>query len=116
MDDPVQSPKASALIQELTTEQPGYISLVALAEVVWSLVSIYAFTREQIAETVLAFLESAELRLEADEEVAQAHRLFLHAKASFSDCLIASAGMHARCDYTATFDQKAARDLGMRLL
>lgn len=116
MDDPVQSRPAAALIEELTTERPGFISLVALVEVVWALTRIYNFTREQVAGTVQALLETAEIRLEAAEAVTQALRLFLPSSVSFADCLIFSAGLAARCEATVTFDQKAARDLGMRLL
>ena len=95
MDDAIQSPQARALLEELTVEQPGFISTVALAEIIWVLVRSYAFTREQIAELVLALLETAELRMEAAENVSRALRFFLEAKASFSDCLIASAGAAA---------------------
>lgn len=116
MDDAVQSPQAKALIDELTTEHPGFISTIALAEVLWALVRIYEFTREQVAELVSALLETAEMRLEAAEDVARALRLFLEAKVSFSDCLIASAGATAGCEYTATFDRRAARDLKMQLI
>lgn len=116
MDDEVQGPQAKALMDKLTTEAPGFVSLVALAELVWSLVRLYSFTREQVAELVSALLDTAELRLEAAENVARALRLFNGAKVSFGDCLIASAGLAAGCEYTATFDRKAARDLKMQNL
>lgn len=116
MDDAVQSPQAKALFDRLTAEQPGFISTVALAEVVWALVRIYEFTREQVSELIAAMLETAELRLEAAEEVAHALHLFLEVKVSFADCLIASAGAAAGCEYTATFDRRAARDLKMQLI
>lgn len=116
MDDDVQSPQAKALFNGLTVEQPGFISTVALAEVIWALARIYEFTRRQISELISAMLETAELRLEAAEEVARALRLFSEAKVSFADCLIASAGAAAGCEYTATFDRRAARDLKMQLI
>ncbi len=116
MDDEAQSPQAKALLDGLTTEAPGFVSLVALVEVIWALVRIYAFTREQVAELVAALLDTSELRLEAAENVATALRLFVDAKVSFADCLIASAGIAAGCEYTATFDRKAARDLKMQNL
>ena len=116
MDDAVHSPQARALFDELTTEAPGYISLVALAETVWSLVRLFDFSREQVAELVSALLETAELRLEAAEDVTRALQLFLDTQVGFADCLIASAGVSAGCQYTATFDRKAARDLKMQNL
>ena len=116
MDDRKQSPQAQMLLEALTTESPGFISLVALAETVWALVRTYAFTREQVAELIAALLDTSELRLQAAEDVARALQLFRDAKVSFADCLIASAGISAGCEYTATFDKKAARDLKMQNL
>ena len=116
MDDAVQSPQAEAFLESLSTNTPGFISLVALAEVVWSLVRLYGFTREQIAELVSALLETAELRLEAADAVLRALQLFQNANVSFADCLIASSGIAAGCEYTATFDRKAARDLQLQQL
>ena len=40
-DDPVQSPKASRLIESLTTASPGFVSLVSVVELVWVLQSSY---------------------------------------------------------------------------
>ena len=37
-DDPVQSPKATELIEErLTEENPGFVSVVAMVETAWVL-------------------------------------------------------------------------------
>lgn len=33
-DDTIQSPKASAMIESLTAETPGYVSLVSVVELV----------------------------------------------------------------------------------
>ena len=38
-DDPRQSPKATRLVESLTSEQPGFVSLVAVVERVWVLSS-----------------------------------------------------------------------------
>ncbi len=41
-DDPVQSRKTSRLVeQRLSSETPGYITLVTLAEVIWVLKIVY---------------------------------------------------------------------------
>ena len=48
-DDIAQSAKASALIESLTADEPGYVTQVALVEVVWVLSSLYAADRVQIA-------------------------------------------------------------------
>ena len=46
-DDPVQSPKASALIESLTTVSPGFVSLVSVVELVWVLQSCYPSARSE---------------------------------------------------------------------
>ena len=46
-DDAAQSPKASTLIESLTVDEPGYVTQVALVEVVWVLSSLYAADRDQ---------------------------------------------------------------------
>ena len=42
-DDPVQSPKARELIeQQLTEENPGFLSVVVMAETVWVLPRLWS--------------------------------------------------------------------------
>ncbi len=36
-DDPKQSPKATRLIESLTSDAPGFVPLVAVIELVWVL-------------------------------------------------------------------------------
>ena len=40
-DDPKQSPKATRLIENFTNDQPGFVPLVAVVELVWVLSSSY---------------------------------------------------------------------------
>jgi predicted nucleic-acid-binding protein len=52
-DDPKQSPIATRLMEtSLSTDDPGFVSLVVLAEVVWVLVSLYSVDRAGVAEVV----------------------------------------------------------------
>ena len=49
-DDPAQSPRASALIEgRLTEEEPGFVSIVTLAETAWVLDRVYKYPHDQIA-------------------------------------------------------------------
>ncbi|AGW91772.1 hypothetical protein N234_17200 [Ralstonia pickettii DTP0602] len=43
-------------------------------------------------------------------------RLYAGSSADFADCLIEKTCHEAQCEYTATFDAKAANVAGMRLL
>jgi predicted nucleic-acid-binding protein len=115
-DDAVQSSKASALIESMTVDEPGYVTQVALVEVVWVLSSLYAADRDQIAKVVEGLLRTKELSVEAAETVWKALRVFTSSKADFADCLIERACHDAHCEYTATFDAKAAKSAGLRLI
>jgi len=116
-DDPLQSPKASALIEALTAAEPGYVTQVALVETVWVLSSkLYAADRAGIAAVVETLLRTKELVVEGSDTVWKALRVFASSKADFADCLIERACHDANCEYTATFDTHSAKTAGLRLI
>ncbi|RUL70150.1 PIN domain-containing protein [Dyella choica] len=115
-DDPVQARKAGALIESLTPERPGYVSQVALVEVIWVLGRAYRVERVEIARVIETLLRTKEVVVEAAETVWKALRLYVSSSADFADCLIERACHEAHCEYTATFDTKAAKSTGMRLI
>lgn len=115
-DDPVQAAKASALIESLTPDGPGYVTQVVLVEVVWVLGRAYGTDRNEIAQVIETLLRTKELVVEAAETVWKALRLYAGSPADFTACLIERTCHEAQCEYTATFDAKAARVTGMRLL
>jgi predicted nucleic-acid-binding protein len=115
-DDPVQARKATTLIESLTAEQPGYITHVALIETIWVLARAYDLGREEIVHVVETMLRARELIVEAAETVWKAARLYGTSSADFADCLIERTCHDAQCEYTATFDSKAAKTAGMRLI
>jgi predicted nucleic acid-binding protein len=52
-DDPVQSSKATELIERgLTEEDPGFVSVVAMAKTAWVLERIYGLTAEEMATAI----------------------------------------------------------------
>lgn len=115
-DDPAQSSRANALMSSLSAERPGFVSLIALVELVWVLVRNYEVDRSTIATLLENMLRSRELVIEQAANVRSALQQFRQSKAGFSDCLIEQLGAAAGCDYTATFDQNAAKTGKMRLL
>lgn len=115
-DDPAQSRKANALIESFTVEHPGYVTQVALIEVVWVLGRAYDTRREEISQVIETLLSTKELVVEASETVWKALRLYAGSSADFADCLIERACHDALCEYTATFDAKAAKTAGLRLI
>lgn len=60
-DDPKQSPKATRLIESLTVDAPGYVSVVSVVELVWVLTSCYASTKGEICEVLQTLLRTKEI-------------------------------------------------------
>jgi predicted nucleic-acid-binding protein len=49
-DDSVQSPRATEIItRRLSEEEPGFVSLVTILEVVWVLKSLYRRSHQEVA-------------------------------------------------------------------
>ena len=111
-DDPVQSAKASELIESLTTLSPGFVSLVSVVELVWVLQSCYQSAKSDVVTVLETLLRTRELIVEHAEIIWQALRRFSANKADFADCLIARCAHAAGCEYTATFDLDAAKAAG----
>ena len=114
-DHPSQSAAAVKVMDSLSSDLPGFLSLVVIAEVVWVLQFSYQFRRNEIAHVVEKLLRSKELVLERAEIVSQALRKYRANRANFADCLIERCSDAAECPYVLTFDKDAAA-MGMRLL
>ncbi len=115
-DDPVQAAAATELFSRFSAENPGYVSMIAIVELVWVLKSSYRSERSNIARVLDTVLRSRELLVERAELVAQALRGYAAGTADFADYLIERAGHAAECQYTVTFDKDAAGSTGMRLI
>lgn len=118
-DDPVQSAKASTLIESFSTASPGFIAMFSVVELVWVLQSSYKTNKANKANIISVLetlLRTKELKVERAEVIWQALRRFNQANADFADCLIERCAHAADCDYTVTFDSKAAKTAGMHKL
>lgn len=115
-DDPKQSPKATRLIESLTNDQPGFVPLVAVVELVWVLSSSYVLSRDQVAEALNLLLRSKEIVIDRAELVLKAQRRFAQGGADFADCLIERIAHAQGCDTTMTFDAGAVKAAGMTLV
>ena len=114
-DHSAQSAAAVKIMESLSHESPGFVSLMVIAELVWVLHFSYRFNRYEIEHVVERLLRSKELVIERAEIVSQALRKFRVSRANFADCLIERCGHAAECQYVLTFDKDAAA-AGMRLL
>jgi predicted nucleic-acid-binding protein len=109
-DNPTQSPRATELIERrLTEDNPGFISIVAMAETVWVLGRTYGLSSVKIAEVIERLLQTSVLIVENEAEVFAAMTVLQEGNGSFADALIGELGDRAGCSVTLTFDQKASR-------
>lgn len=115
-DDSKQSPKANRVVESLTPEEPGFVSTVALVELVWVLSSCYDFNRQQVAQTLELLLQTRAIVVENAQVAVRALRTFRQTNADFADCLVERSGQAAGCSRTVTFDLGAVKNAGMTLL
>ena len=115
-DDTRQSPLASKLVESLTADAPGFVTLVSIVELVWVMESCYALERAQLGEALESLLRTKEFVVERAETIWKAVRVFRDGTADFADCLIERCAASAGCDRTMTFDRNAAKTCGMSLI
>ena len=109
-DDPVQSPKATELVERrLTEENPGFVSVVAMAETAWVLERAYGLAERNVAAIVERLLQLDILVIESEQEVFTAMIALKEGRGSFADALIGALGAKAGCSRTLTFDRRALR-------
>lgn len=111
-DDPIQSPKAAEIVERrLTMQDPGFVSLVCVLEIVWVLGSLYKRSRAQIAGHIEMMLAADTLEIQNEQEVYQAVVALRNGSGTFQDALIGALGAWRGCSATLTFDQNAAKRL-----
>ena len=115
-DDAKQSPKATALIESLDSEHPGFVTLVSVVEMYWVLTSCYDLSGQQVKEALEVLLRSRQIIVDRADQVLRALRVFDEGKADLADCLIERTAASAGCMQTMTFDAGAAKHAGMTLI
>jgi predicted nucleic-acid-binding protein len=111
-DDPVQSPQATEVIERrLTEEQPGFVSLVCVLEIVWVLGTLYKRSRAEVANHIEMILAADTLEVQNEQEVYQGVIALRSGSGSFEDALIGALGSWRGCSAVLTFDQDAAKRL-----
>lgn len=113
-DDPVQSPRATRIVERLTEEHPGFISLVVMIETVWVLDRVYGLSGNAIGLAMEKLLQADTLVIQNEQEVFIAVIALKAGAGSFSDALIGALGEWAGCAATLTFDRKATRLTGFQ--
>jgi len=109
-DDPLQSKRATQIFDhQLTTAEPGFLSVVTMVEMAWVLGRAYGFIGQEIAAAVELLLQTDVLVIENEQEVFSAMIALKQSRGTFADALIAALGAKAGCKHTLTFDEKALR-------
>lgn len=116
-DDALQSAKATRLIEkELSAENPGSVNLIVLCETLWVLSSVYDMDAPALASVVERLLEARELRVEQAPLVRRALGIAPAADAGLAEILIGLLNDSLGAVETVTFDKRASRLPGWRLL
>ena len=117
-DDPTQSPLATEIIERrLTKQNPGFVSLVCILEIVWVLGALYKRSHLQMADHIEMILAADTLEVQNEQEVYQAVVALRSGTGTFEDALIGGLGIWRGCSATFTFDQNAAKRLrGFQLI
>jgi predicted nucleic-acid-binding protein len=115
-DDELQAGKATKLVESLSPDDPGFVTLVSVIELVWVLSSCFDLTREQITHALDALLRAKQLVVDQADQVARALRIYSSSSADFADCLIERTATSAGCAKTMTFDVAASKQAGMTLI
>ncbi len=110
-DDPVQAALARDVMENRlsTDDDPGFVSIVAMAETVWVLDRHYRFTNEQIVEAVESLLQADVLVVENEAEVFAAMTALREQRGEFADALIGALCDTAGCARVYSFDRAALR-------
>ncbi len=115
-DDAAQAAQADGLLQRLTPSDPGHVTIVALAELVWVLRRSYRLSRSEVATALEPLLLSQTVRVQHAAAVLPALNALRRGTGEFADAVIAALGEPAGCSTTYTFDRGALRFPGFAAL
>jgi len=109
-DEPRQSAAATRLMEKtLSAENPGFIAVITLCEIVWVLTECYHADRQRIRAVIEGLLGTKQIVVEAPELVWKALRAWQDSSADLSDALIGEIAAAAGAGKVVTFDKAAAR-------
>ena len=109
-DDPGQTRRANQIIdKQLSPENRGFISLVAVLEIVWVMRSLLKQNPLQISAHIEHLLAAETLEVQNEQQVFDAAFALKRGTGEFEDSLIGSLNALAGCNGTLTFDKRASR-------
>ena len=96
-------------MDNLTPDNPGFISREVIIEIVRVLERGYNFTRTRVTEVVMNLATSDSLLVEDSGDVVGAAYCYVEGHANISDIMILSAAQRSGATPLYTFDRKLAR-------
>ncbi len=115
-DDPEQARRAARfVINECSSEDPGFINRIVLCEMVWVLETAYGYARGNLALALEKILRTTQFEIEDHQEAWSSLREYQDG-ADFADSFIAAVNRRHGCNRTVTFDRKAGRRSGFSAL
>lgn len=116
-DDPKQTPLVNRVVdRQLTKQNPGFVSLVVILEIVWVLRSVLKRTPPEIAAHLEQLLAAETLEVQNENQVFEAAFVLKHGTGEFEDALIGAMDAWQGCPHTLTFDRRALRLPHFRLV
>ena len=109
-DDPKQTRQASQIIdRQLSEQNPGFVNLATILEIVWVLRSLLKRSPSEIATHLEHLLAADSLEVQNEQQVFEAAFALKRGIGEFEDALIGALNAWAGCSHTLTFDRKTAR-------
>src|SRR5471030_2124301 len=111
-DDDGQFQKVVVLIDSLSDDEPGFISLVVVTELAWVLQYVYQTEKPDMLAMLHQLIRTRTFSFQNTEVILLALLRYEKTLAEFADCLIVEIARHVRCSAIYTFDRKAAKRTG----
>jgi predicted nucleic-acid-binding protein len=115
-DDEAQARRARNFLAKECAAEPAFVSNIALAETFWVLRSVYSLPRADIGKALAMLFSVREIRFEDEASARKAWQAYSRDGADFADVLIGAVDSVQGCSVTVTFDRRAAKLDGFRLL
>ena len=116
-DDDMQSAAAQRLIRKCVAEERTlYVPVTVTLELEWVLRASFEYPKDEVMQVLASLFSAAELSFESEHALEVALQLYREATADFADCLHIALAAQAGESPLWTFDKRAARVGGARVV
>ena len=116
-DDKKQSRQANEILDgQLSEQEPGFLSLACVLEIVWVLRSLLRQSGAEIAVHLEHLLAADSLVVQNEQRVFEAAFALKRGTGEFEDALIGALNAWAGCEKTLTFDRRAGQLTGFEVI